>query len=285
LGYDDNTQAEAEDAVLLPLNLNRPSRRRLLKGAAGTGAALIAAPYLLRHATAQAWRAGDPFSLGVAAGAPRPDGFVLWTRLAPDPLSNNPAMPGGMHGADVTIGYEIATDSSLRNIVRRGETAAEESFAYSVHLDVSGLDAGRPYWYRFTSGDASSRIGRALTLPKPNSALDRLKFGFVSCSNYEHGYFPRTVISLRKIRISFCFLATTFTNISKSAARQSAGTRTASKRRRYRLTAIATRNISSIPICSRCMHKRPRWSPGTTTRCRMTMPTSGRSSSTIRRSF
>jgi alkaline phosphatase D len=189
LGYDDNTQAEAEDAVLLPLNLNRPSRRRLLKGAAGTGAALIAAPYLLRHATAQAWRAGDPFSLGVAAGAPRPDGFVLWTRLAPDPLSNNPAMPGGMHGADVTIGYEIATDSSLRNIVRRGETAAEESFAYSVHLDVSGLDAGRPYWYRFTSGDASSRIGRALTLPKPNSALDRLKFGFVSCSNYEHGYF------------------------------------------------------------------------------------------------
>ncbi len=160
---------------MLPLS-SHPSRRRLLKGAARIGAALIAAPHLLHHAAAQAWRTGDPFSLGVAAGAPRPDGFVLWTRLAPDPLSINPATPGGMHGGDVTVGYEIATDSSLRNIVRHGEAIAEETFAYSVHLDVAGLDAGRPYWYRFTSGDASSRIGRAVTLPKPNSVLDRLKF-------------------------------------------------------------------------------------------------------------
>src|ERR1700733_4464220 len=141
-----------------------PTRRRLLKATAAAGLGLMAAPAVRRYACAQSWRAGDPFSLGVAAGAPRPDGFVLWTRLAPDPLSNNPATPGGMHGGDVTIGYEIATDSSLRNIVRRGEAVAEETFAYSVHLDVAGLDAGRPYWYRFTSGDASSRIGRAATL-------------------------------------------------------------------------------------------------------------------------
>jgi alkaline phosphatase D len=173
----------------VPSTLSRLSRRLLLKGMAGAGTALIAAPYLLRHAAAQAWRVGDPFSLGVAAGAPRPDGFVLWTRLAPDPLSADPATPGGMHGGDVTINYEIASDSGLRNIVRRGEAIAEQAFAYSVHLDVAGLDPSRPYWYRFTSGDASSRIGRAVTLPKPGSALERLKFGFVSCSNYEHGYF------------------------------------------------------------------------------------------------
>jgi len=168
---------------------DRPSRRRLLKGGASAGAALMAAPYLLRYAAAQPWRGGDPFSLGVAAGAPRPDGFVLWTRLAPDPLSSNPATPGGMHGGDVTIGYEIATDQGLRNIVRRGEAIAEQAFAYSAHLDVSGLNPGRLYWYRFTSGDASSRIGRAVTLPQPGAALERLRFGFVSCSNYEHGYF------------------------------------------------------------------------------------------------
>jgi alkaline phosphatase D len=158
-------------------------------GAAGTGLALIAAPALLRHAAAQSWRAGDPFGLGVASGAPRPDGFVLWTRLAPEPLSSNLDAPGGMSGGDIAVGYEIATDPGMHDIVRRGEAAAEQAFAYSVHLDVGGLQSGRPYWYRFMSGDAASRVGRAATLPAPGAALDKLRFGFVSCSNYEHGYF------------------------------------------------------------------------------------------------
>lgn len=29
----------------------------------------------------------DPFTLGVASGDPEPDGFVIWTRLALDPLA------------------------------------------------------------------------------------------------------------------------------------------------------------------------------------------------------
>ncbi len=170
--------------------LIRPTRRRLLKSAAGAGLALITAPALLRYAVGPSWgAAGDPFSLGVAAGAPRADGFVLWTRLAPDPLSSNPQTPGGMHGGDVTIGYEIASDPAMREIVRHGEATAEQAFAYSVHLDVGGLEPGRPYWYRFLSGDAASRIGRASTLPARGAPLDKLRFGFVSCSNYEHGYF------------------------------------------------------------------------------------------------
>jgi len=32
-------------------------------------------------------------------------------------------------------------------------------------------------------------MGRAVTTPTPDSPLERLRFGFVSCSNYEHGYF------------------------------------------------------------------------------------------------
>src|SRR6516225_6968683 len=168
------------------------SRRHFVAGA-GAGftaiAASIAGPSLIRLAAAQSWAAGDPFSLGVASGAPRPDGFVLWTRLAPEPLSPNPQTPGGMRGGDVTLGYEIATDPALRDVVRRGEAIAEQAFAYSVHLDVRGLQPGRPYWYRFTSGDASSRIGRAATLPPADAAPERLRFAFASCANYEHGYF------------------------------------------------------------------------------------------------
>ena len=94
-----------------------------------------------------------------------------------------------MIGGDVTVGYEIADDPGMREIVRRGEAVAEQAFAYSVHLDVRGLQPGRPYWYRFLSGDAASRVGRASTLPAPGAGLERLRFGFVSCSNYEHGYF------------------------------------------------------------------------------------------------
>jgi alkaline phosphatase D len=165
------------------------SRRRLLGGAASAGLAVIAAPAVLRFAAAET-HAGDPFSLGVASGAPRPDGFVLWTRLAPDPLSTNPETPGGMSGGDVTIGYDIATDAGMSKVVRRGDATAEKAFGYSVHLDVAGLEPGRPYWYRFRNGNAASRIGRAMTLPAPGSTLDKIRFGFVSCSNYEHGYFP-----------------------------------------------------------------------------------------------
>ncbi len=170
-------------------HLARLTRRGLVTGAASAGFALIAAPALLRPAHAQSWRAGDPFSLGVASGAPRPDGFVLWTRLAPDPLSSNPETPGGMSGGDVTIVYEIATDDAMRNVVRSGNAAAEHRYGYSVHLDVAGLNPGRSYWYRFQSGDAVSPVGRAITLPAAGVTLDRMRFGFVSCSNYEHGYF------------------------------------------------------------------------------------------------
>jgi alkaline phosphatase D len=167
----------------------QPNRRRLLRGAAGAGLMLVTSPGVLRHAAAQSWSLGDPFSLGVASGAPRTDGFVLWTRLAPEPLSVDPSAPGGMRGGDVKIGYEIATDPALHTIVRQGDATAEAAYAYSVHLDVRGLEAGRPYWYRFTSGDAASRVGRATTLPPPGTAIERMRFGFVSCANYEHGYF------------------------------------------------------------------------------------------------
>src|ERR1700752_4304250 len=124
--------------LILPDQLNR---RRMLGGAVRAGLALIGAPAVLRLARAEngatpTWHAGNPFSLGVASGAPRPDGFVLWTRLAPDPLSVNPDTPGGMTGGDVPLRFEIATDDAMKTVVRSGTATAEQKFAYSVHLDV-----------------------------------------------------------------------------------------------------------------------------------------------------
>src|SRR5206468_3244643 len=53
----------------------------------------------------------------------------------------------------------------------------------------TGLAPNRPYWYRFISGDAASRVGRAITAPAPGAKLGRLRFAFASCSHYEYGYF------------------------------------------------------------------------------------------------
>src|SRR4029079_11737600 len=114
---------------------------------------------------------------------------VLWTRLAPDPLSADPETLGGMAGGPMPVDYANARAPELRTIVRRGHAAADPAFAYSVHAEIAGLEAGRSYWYRFIARGAKSRIGRAATLPAVGTKLDRLRFGFVSCANYEHGHF------------------------------------------------------------------------------------------------
>jgi alkaline phosphatase D len=161
-------------------------------GSAGIGlAGLVSAPAWLGCATAARarWRGRDPFQLGVAAGAPAPDGFVLWTRLAPEPLSPDPATPGGMSGGPVEVGYEVARAPDFREIVRRGSALAEAGYAYSVHVEVGGLAPARPYWYRFTSGDAVSRAGRASTAPTPGAPVASLRLAYASCSHYEDGYF------------------------------------------------------------------------------------------------
>jgi alkaline phosphatase D len=164
------------------------SRRGFLRGAL---AGVLAAPGLTGCATpAHPQVAGrDPFTLGVASGEPAPDGFVLWTRLAPEPIWADPAAPGGLTTGDVTLTYEIASDPGMGAIVQSGPAIAEAAFAHSVHLEVRGLPSGRPYWYRFTSGDARSRVGRAWTASPPGQPMHQLRFGFVSCANYEHGYF------------------------------------------------------------------------------------------------
>lgn len=163
-----------------------PSRRTLIRGAALSTAYLVTGPAIARLTGGPAWPS-NPFTLGVAAGAPSRDGFVLWTMLAPTPGSEDPSSPGGMTGPSVKLRYEIATDSGMQHVVQRGTAIAEAEYGYSVHKQITGLRPGRPYWYRFISGTADSRIGRAMTLPGRN--LDKLRFAFFSCSNYESGYF------------------------------------------------------------------------------------------------
>lgn len=127
---------------------------------------------------------GDPFALGIASGAPLPDGVALWTRLAPDPL-NADALPP----AAIEVRWEIARDEAFRDIVRHGTTLAEPRFAHSVHVEADGLEPARWYWYRFMAGEAVSPVGRTRTAPAANSPVDRLRFAFASCQQYEQGFY------------------------------------------------------------------------------------------------
>src|SRR5687767_1241354 len=126
----------------------------------------------------------DPFQLGVASGDPSSDGFVLWTRLCPKPLEG-----GGMDPEPVEVSWQVAADESMSKIVRKGRAIATPEWGHSVHVEVSGLQPGRWYWYQFKVGNETSPKGRTRTFPENNSVADSLRFAFASCQHYETGYF------------------------------------------------------------------------------------------------
>jgi alkaline phosphatase D len=129
-----------------------------------------------------------PFTLGVAAGSPRPGGFVAWTRLAPNPDCYDPDTPGGMSGPDIPVLCIVATDYGMEQLVATVQTWAEADFAYSVHCVVDGLSSASTYYYQSTT-EHTSPVGCAKTLPKHNQTLDHLKLAVTCCANYEFGYF------------------------------------------------------------------------------------------------
>ncbi len=159
--------------------IHLPLRRRDLIGG------LAAAPLLMSRAARAQIFADFPFSLGVASGDPAPDGFVIWTRLAPSPMEPH----GGMPLAPVPVKWEVASDGGFKTVVMRGEAIARPELAHSVHVEVEGLLPDRQYWYRFIVADEKSLIGRARTLPAPGASVARTRFAVVGCQHYEAGLY------------------------------------------------------------------------------------------------
>jgi len=164
----------------------RLSRRILLaSSAAATATAVPAAAWA--ETRVNPTLNTDPFTLGVASGDPEPDGVVLWTRLALNPLAEDGM--GGMPNGSFDVKWEVASDERFRHRVASGtaETAAE--IGYSVHIEVDGLESGREYHYRFKTGKWVSPAARTRTAPSRRSMPSELRMSFASCSQYEHGYF------------------------------------------------------------------------------------------------
>ncbi|WP_010183667.1 alkaline phosphatase D family protein [Sphingomonas sp. PAMC 26605] len=158
-----------------------PSRRDILT------ASMLAAPALLTMPARATVRAtgSDPFTLGVASGEPAPDGVVLWTRLAPEPLAPH----GGLPPHPIAVRWQVAEDERFERIARSGSALADPAAAHSVHVEVAGLRPGRGYFYRFIAGGAVSPVGRTRTAPAHGAPVDALRFCFGSCQKYEAGYY------------------------------------------------------------------------------------------------
>ncbi|MFC8181012.1 MULTISPECIES: alkaline phosphatase D family protein [Nocardiaceae] len=165
------------------------SRRGFLRSSTVALAAAGAASALPAVAHAQ----GEdfvPFQHGVASGDPTPDAVILWTRVTPQPG----ATPGSGLGPATTVRWRVATDPQLTNLVRSGAVTTDAGVDHTVKVDVDGLTASTTYYYSFeiADGDAAgvqSVVGTTSTAPANDADVERIRFGVVSCSNWESGYF------------------------------------------------------------------------------------------------
>ncbi len=170
---------------LYPLGPRPLTRRSFLAGSASFAVAALLAARVRGAVTAAPRFPSYPFTLGIASGDPAPDGFVLWTRLAP-----HPRLPdGGMPAEPVEVGWQVAEDEAMTRIVQAGTAVAAPDWAHSVHVEVTGLRPERWYWYRFRAGTELSPTGRTRTMPAAGAATERLRFAFASCQKYETGHY------------------------------------------------------------------------------------------------
>ena len=159
-------------------------RRAFLVASARIAALSALAPLAACAQTSAPKLDRDPFTLGVASGDPLADAVVLWTRLAADPLNG-----GGMGSAPVNVEWTVARDEAMRDVARSGTAVAIPELAHSVHVDVTGLEPDRAYWYRFRAGAIESPVGRTRTAPAPGASPQQLRFATASCQNYTQGYY------------------------------------------------------------------------------------------------
>ncbi|MDG1709320.1 MAG: alkaline phosphatase D family protein [Emcibacteraceae bacterium] len=115
------------------------------------------------------------FNHSIASGDPLQDRVIIWTRVSP-------------HGdAIISVHWDVALDEKFENISKSGTFETDKDRDYTVKVDVTGLNAGTKYYYRFNVGDQKSPVGETKTLN--SGGTEPINLAVVSCSNYPWGYF------------------------------------------------------------------------------------------------
>lgn len=127
-----------------------------------------------------------PFGHAVASGDPLADRVILWTRITiPDARGwDVRKVPDPQGLSQVTVGWVIATDPALTDVVGSGTVTTDASRDFTVKVDAGGLQSATTYWYAFTALGYRSPIGRTRTAPKAGDGITELTIGHVSCTNW-----------------------------------------------------------------------------------------------------
>lgn len=116
-----------------------------------------------------------PFYHGLASGDPLSTAVIIWTRVTPK-----------FH-QPVEVYWEMYADEEMKNIVQTGKLTTNAERDYTVKVDVTGLEPGKFYYYRFKALNIISPLARTKTAPAVN--VTHLRLAFASCSDFAWGYF------------------------------------------------------------------------------------------------
>ena len=100
------------------------------------------------------------FLHGVASADPLTDRVVIWTRITT------------VDAKPVPVNWQVAHDAEFKSIAASGATNASTDFDFTVNVDVTGLEPGTRYYYRFDALGETSAVGRTRTLALPTRQVE-----------------------------------------------------------------------------------------------------------------
>lgn len=155
------------------------SRRNFLKNSAFlTGAAWLSSSVFGCSSTVKVAKNNSPiqFLHGVACGDPLTDSLILWTKVSPAQQPDS-----------VQLLLEVSDSADFSAVKHQQLCLARKEADYCCKVDLTGLQPGRSYYYRFSDSNTVSAVGRGKTLPA--GSVSQVRFAVLSCSNYPAGYF------------------------------------------------------------------------------------------------